>query len=380
MIDEKLLIELKEELKEHIPNFIEDFTFLRLDEEKIIFNHNDTNITLALDYSKIVCGHNMYSALQRILSSFNKKNIERDNKTIQVYEDCGFISKRHNYSEFLLTYDSLFYDYSHFEESFFIGETEIDISDPSPLYKMIFNSFTNDKTFYIWGDLKTIKLKGCHLDELEKTIQQVLYLIAKYDAPEFEIIGDYPSILPYQYHGDGTKWNDPDENEEFDEDLYKPLKYLEPIAFYNKARKLDDPIFYYRTIEFFFIINKKTELKRSVEAYNESDDLDKLLKDISSIYGTKEIDLLKSLLINIDGIDDSIKIAKDKGLIDDLDISMFSIKLYNYRNSIVHGKGDTKFSLNIPTIEILQPKSKDSCWIEVLRMLAEQVIKQFCFE
>lgn len=379
MIDKILLAEMKEELKYHIPKFMEEINFLRLDEEKFVLVHKDTNISLSIDYSRVVHSHNRYSAPQRVLTSLNKINIERENKTIEVYEDCGFVSKKQKYSEFLLTYDSLFYEYPGYENSFNIGEIEIVISDPSSLFKMIFNSFTYDKTFDSWDDFRTIKLKNCQVEEIEKTIQQALFLIAKYDAPEFELIGDYPTLRPFQYHGGGTKWNDPDESDEFNEFLYKPLKYLEPIAFYNRARKLDDPIFYYRTIEFFFIINKKSELKRSVEAYNESDNLDKLIKELSSLYGTKETELLNNLLNNIDGVEDVIKYAKNEGLIDSIDISTFSTKLYNYRNGIVHGKGDTKFSLNIPTIEILHPDSKDRYWTEVLRRLADQVIKQFCY-
>lgn len=290
-----------------------------------------------------------------------------------------FCFKKQNYSEFLLTYDSLFYENREYEDSFNIGGIEIVISEPSSLYKIVFNSFTYDKTFDSWGDFKTIKLIGCQFEEIEKTAQQALFLIAKFDAPEFELLGDYPNIIPFQYHGEGTQWNDPDESEELDEILYQPSKYLEPIAFYNRARKLDDPIFYYRTIEFFFIINKKSELKRSVEAYNESDDLDKFIKDLSSLYGTKETELLKNLINNIDNVEGVIKYAQSEGIIDNMDISTFATKLYNYRNSIVHGKGDAKFSLNIPTIDVLHPKSKDRYWTEVLRRLADQVIKQFCF-
>ncbi|WP_179014230.1 hypothetical protein [Paenibacillus sp. 79R4] len=378
MIDKALLAVLLEELEEHISHIHEEFCFLRLDEEKFIFLHKDSGIKLALDYSQIIRDQR-YSSSQRILKSFNKKNIEHENKTIAIYEDCGIVSKKQKYSEFLLTYDSLFYEYPQYEDSFNIGKIEIMISEPSSLYKMIFNSFTDDKSFYTWGDLKTIKLIGCQFEELEKTIQQVLFLIAKYDAPEFEFKGDYPNIIPYQYHGESTIWNNPDESEEFDESLYKPIKYLEPIAFYNRARKSDDPIFYYRTLEFFFIINKKSELKRNVEAYNESEDLDKLIKDVSFLYGTKEPDLLKSLLNNIDGVEEIVKYAISEGLTENLDISTFSTRIYNFRNSIVHGKGDTKFSLNIPALEILHPESKDRSWTEVLKRLADQVIKQFCY-
>lgn len=381
MINELLLAELEEELeRRYIPDFRENFIILRLDEERFVFTHKDSSDTFKIDYTRKDMAIVTFSASYEILHSFNKKGIERENKFIDIHENCGFVLKRKNYAEFLLTYDSLFYEYPDYNDNFYIGESEVEISEPSSLYKLLFNSFGDDKAFISWDTLKTIKINNFQIEELENHLQQVLFLLAKYDAPEFESIGDYPSIIPYQYHGEGTTWNDPDESEEVDEIFFEPLRYLEPVAFFNRARRVNDPMYYYRAIEFFFIINKKSNIKQSVEAYNESQDMDKLIKELTNLYSTKEVELLKNLLSNLNGVEEVIQYAKNNGLVDNTDISAFSTSLYTFRNSIVHGKGDTKFTLNIPTIEVLHPEAKDLYWTEVLKRLADLVIKQFCFE
>ncbi|WKL03171.1 hypothetical protein Q0F98_05730 [Paenibacillus amylolyticus] len=229
--------------------------------------------------------------------------------------------------------------------------------------------------------IKTVKLRGCAFSDQESTLQQVLFLIAKYHAPEYEFNSDYPTIVPYTLNGEDTKWNDPESKLdiiEFDKYLYTPVKYIEPIALYNKAKKLEDPILYYRILEYFFIINKKLEIKKSIDDYNKANEIDVFIIEMSGLYRKEELELLKNLLVNIEGIEHLTEYAKEKGLVDSFDVPTFSTKLYEYRNSIVHSKFDTKFKINVPTIEIFHPESKDRYWIEILRKLAEKVIVQFC--
>ncbi|WP_440112200.1 hypothetical protein [Paenibacillus sp. QZ-Y1] len=263
MIDERLLTELSEEFERLIPNFLTDFNVHRLDESKFVFEHGETKVTVAVDYSNIISGHNMYSSIGRVLISFKKEIIERENNALTLYRNCGFHDKKQDYSEFLLTYDSLFYFDSSFVEHYMIGDIIVEVSEPSSLYRLIFNSFAKDKGFGDqWESHKTVKLRGCKFADQEKTLQQILFLIAKYHAPEYEFIADYPTIIPYTPHGEDAKWNDPEDkldSREFDKFLYTPVKYSEPLSLYNKAKKLEDPILYYRVLEYFFIINKKLE-------------------------------------------------------------------------------------------------------------------------
>lgn len=252
MINELLLTELEEELeRRYISDFRENFIVSRLDEERFVLTHKDSSATLKINYLRQDAAGIAFSKSREILYSFNKNSIEHENKFIEIHEDCGFVLKRNCYAEFLLTYDSLFYEYPGYNNNFEIGESEVEISEPSSLYKLLFNSFGDDKIFISWDTLKTIKITNFPIEKLENYLQQVLFIVAKYDAPEYEGIGDYRSIIPYQYHGEGTIWNDPDESEDFVEIFMEPLKYLEPIAFFNKARKINDPMYYYRAIEFF---------------------------------------------------------------------------------------------------------------------------------
>lgn len=382
MINEIFLAELIKDFEELIPDFAEDITFLRLDSEKCVLQHNTTKIKLVMDYS-----NETFSTITEILmDEFDQGNISKRNNSIVVYRDCGFYDKKKKYSEFLLTYESLYHDlrgFHGFKINYTLGDIEVEISEPSSLYRIIFQDFSNDSKTFVgnWSDFLTIKLKGCLITEQEAIVQQVLFLIAKYQKPEEELIGEYPAVIPYIYHGEHTKWNDPDDpddGEDFRELQFRPVKYSEPIAFYNRAKKFDDPIFYYRIIEYFFIINKKSEIKKAIENYNDTNDLDKVIVEMSSLYRQEETELLKNLIKNIKDIEEVIEYAEVEGLVDSMDISSFSNKLYAYRNSIVHSKYDSKFKINVPFIEVLHPESKDRYWIEVLRRLSEKVIVQFC--
>ncbi|MED3275450.1 hypothetical protein [Bacillus thuringiensis] len=68
--------------------------------------------------------------------------------------------------------------------------------------------------------------------------------------------------------------------------------------------------------------------------------------------------------------------AFSKGLIsskDDKDD--LAKKLYDYRNSIVHGKGDTNLTLLVPSIL----DSDKNEWDIIIENIADVVINQFCF-
>ncbi|WKL03172.1 hypothetical protein Q0F98_05735 [Paenibacillus amylolyticus] len=147
VIDRKVLAELEVEFERLIPNFLTDFNFHRLDESKLVVEHIKTKVTVAITYSHIIQGHNLYSSIGRMLTSFKKEIIERETKSVNIYRDCGFHDKRQNYSEFLITYDSLFYFDPMFDEHYLIGDVQVEVPEPSSLYRLIFNSFTEDKGF-----------------------------------------------------------------------------------------------------------------------------------------------------------------------------------------------------------------------------------------
>jgi hypothetical protein len=298
-----------------------------------------------------------------------KKDISNTNPKINITPDCGFFSKR--YGEFNLTYATWSMNYP-LAESFKIDNINVEISEPSNLYKLIFDKLTYDKNFSTWETFYTIKIKNCSKDELEGILQQVLYIIAKYLPPEIE--GDYPEIIPFQFEDDRWLWDD--EDEQVMPHAFSKTNNHEPLAFYNHARKSNDPLYYYKVLEYFFIINKKSEIQKLVTDYNKDSKIDKLMDSITKIYVSKEDRLLENLLTNINGIDKVIKQAYEDEILQVEDLKTFSNKLYEYRNSIVHGKKDAKFELTVPTI--LNQDTNDNRWRGIIRTLAEKVITQFC--
>ncbi|GGH46325.1 hypothetical protein GCM10008014_08920 [Paenibacillus silvae] len=381
MISLEMMFDLKEDYKRVIPDLLEEFDILRLDKDEFTLKHKETNIQIVLDWSELISDSDENVNYRRVIKGIDQKCLEYRNSDLEFYNDCGFYSRSTNYSEFLLTYDSLLHETPSFETVFDIGEVKIEISEPSSMYKIMFARFSYSDWFEDdWDTLITIKIYGCRKTELEKTLQQSLFIVASFHAPEIDYRGEYPQIIPFRYEGYNEIYNDPDEpKEEFDVYLYNPAKYSEPIAFYNKAREFDDPIYYYRIIEYFFIINQKSEIQQAVAFYNNSEDIDTLIREMTNLYNKGEPKLLLNLLNKIDDVDEVIAYANNYNVIDSDDIKIFSAELYEYRNSIVHGKGDTRYKLNIPNIEIFHPESKDSYWTEILRKLAEKIIKQFCF-
>lgn len=377
MINKEILQEIQSFYSEHIPDFSEVFEILKLDEETLVFKCKETNIKIVFNWKIIIdeIRHPHFISLLReekyktLLRSASNKDISLSNQRIIFLEDCGFFSK--GYGEYLLTYTT--WDISRIGmDDFQIGNVTVEISAPSNLYKCLFDHLTYDDTFDNWESFNTIKVRNCCKDELEGILQQVLFIIAKYTPPEIE--GDYPEIIPFQYEGSNMLWND---DVEFpDSDVFPKVKHHEPLAFYNKGMKTNDPLFYYKILEYFFLINKKSEMQRLVEIYNEDSMMDKLMDSVTKIYVSKEDKLLENLLINIDDIDQLTKQAFENGLIQVDDVSSFSSKLYAYRNSIVHGKKDNKFELNVPTI--LSQNTNDNRWIFIIRTLAEKVIEQYC--
>ncbi|AWP25305.1 MULTISPECIES: hypothetical protein [Paenibacillus] len=380
MINQEILSQLESHFSEHIPDFSEVFEILRLDSEqfilmcqesdlKIVINWNDLRKKLPVYISAKLNKDNEYSSLIEDLYDHDFKEF---NKGFLFIESCGYHYKR--YGEFLLTYQNYFYYKTPKINQFKIGDVEIEIAVPSSLYRLMFNHFTNDDNFVDgWEGLFTLRVVGCDKTDLERTLQQALFLIAKYDPPE--LVGDYPQIIPFEFEGDNYLWNDSsvDEPESYD---FVAFNYTEPIAFYNIGRKLNDPLYFYRVLEYFFIINKKSEIQGLVDNYNQANKIDTFVESITKLYGTRENVLLENLLSNLYDIDSIVYEAYKDGLIQVNDIPTFSQKLYEYRNSIVHGKKDVKLDLNVP--KILDPSPNDYHWNAIIQSLAEKVIEQFC--
>lgn len=297
--------------------------FLRLDEELFVLQCKETSIKVAIDWKEVRDTHTYLrkSDYDDLLTSLDQRSLKKHNKKLNIFDDCGFHSNM--YGEYLLTFDSLLDHYYYYEKEFKIGDIEIEISEPSNLYRVLFSRFTLEDTFGGWSDLGTVRVHGFSYRNLESILQQVLLLIAINDSPEEILTGDYPQIVPYMYEGDNISWNSRDQEELWlsESNEYPVANYFEPISFYNKAMRLEEPIYFYRVIEYFFIINLKSNFEKMIESYNKSNNIDLVIQECNSIYSNREVDLLKNLLSNIKGISELVKFANEIELIHNLETS-----------------------------------------------------------
>lgn len=369
-------------LGDYYQHWIEEelFSVLKYDDDIFILeekkSHNKIVITrenLITPEKSITKGYEWYG----LESCFKNYNYELDNKKIKYSNDKGFYAN--NYAEYFFQYSKLELEFqlgSYSETpvlNFKIDDVEFEIGIASETFKLMFNHISMDKHFE-WDNYYTIKLKNVKKDLLEDYLQNALYYLYKYSPSEYD--GDYPHIYQYSYYYDS--WNqieDVDESEFVKN--FSLGKYTEALAFYNEGKLKGDFLSFYKVLEYFFLINRKDEFKSLILDYNQNEDMDKVLKEITKVYKTNEDVLLEVLLKKINHLEPIIDAAFSKGLISSKgDKKEFAKKLYEYRNSRVHGKKDTNLNLLVPAI--LSFDSNDE-WEIVIENVADLVIKQFCY-
>ncbi|MCT1402867.1 hypothetical protein M4D81_28125 [Paenibacillus sp. p3-SID867] len=353
-------------IDEYYGDLIEELTFLRYDEEKLVFFHPWLEKqTVAIDIKKVGLDPNNVDQFKHL---FNLYDYKADNPGMWYYPRKGFFLK--NYCELLVSYSPIHTRNGFkFDHSFSIGNTEIRFGIPSPTYKFIFNHLLYDSASNgTWDSFYTVSINNVEFEEVERLIEQALYYISRIYAP---LQNDYPEIITFY----GDDWNgvnhfDANENNEL---TYQKHKYDEVFMFYNEGRRKKDPLSLYRVLEYFFIPNRKSEFETISESYVATEDLDAMILEITKIFKTQEDNLLSILLEKIK-THDLVEYAFHNGLIRLNTLDDFSAHLYKFRNSIVHSKKETRneFILPGPLSSELSDK-----WLNILEKLSRRCIHKF---
>lgn len=338
--------------------FIEDNNYEALENEEFIENF----LTSALS-------ENNRSKIYK-----NKISQYKDRSNAGVYLD-GF-------SEFLITIKPQgmgrynYYDFDRrlgFGFNFKIGDILVSISKPSNMFRFIFKSL---KVIESWDSCYTISLNGIAKDNVNEYLQEALFFINA--TVKFIDLG-FNEKEKVEYNINLTK----------NSRIIKLPKanYNEPICFYNYSENLlGEPYFHYnyKVLEYFFFINQGNKIQSLYQQCNTVE----LLKGLNKICNTKETASL-NLLLNNDQMKNHIQYilsynieklpyALEEGeKCGSIDINKFSKYLYEYRNSIIHGKGDFNFDLKVPSlIEDTLPSIK---WNSLVEALALYYIGYFCY-
>lgn len=271
--------------------------------------------------------------------------------------------------------------------NFFIGKIEVMISKPTLLFDIVCEDINSDK-YYCWDDQWTISLKGINNNNYHKYLEEALFII-RYFSSASSYYWE-PKCLEYYGYYDALMLPDNDAVELVEEHRVKypkyngtnfeEMNYYEPVAFFNEGKRLGTSEmsfqYYYKVLEFFFYICIKDEFVCSINEYNATQNIDKYINDIHKKCFKKEEEQLIVLLHSIEeAIEGYIKAACKKGIINDEKVETFAKKMYLHRNSIVHGKSEKKFELNLP---LIVKSDKELFWNTTIAGIAEILIRKYC--
>jgi len=318
-----------------------------------------------------------------------------DNKKLKFFKRTGF--KFGNYVEFFLDFNLLDIENKYSEAvhshtfdmyEFTIGDVIVKIDEPSDIFKLLFKDLEHDKYFGEWKDNITISLKGINNDNYSDILQQALFILG-YCNPSVYENGDYPRIKQFYGYWDlgGIEEDELDDRrqiwgKQYDNKKFNKLAYGEVITFYNAGMNIEEEeiafLYFYKVLEYFFILNKKDAIEEKIKEYNSNRKIDDFINNITKYYKESEDILLTNLLESIESdIKHIILSAKKCNKIKIDTCKEFSNELYLYRNSIVHGKGDYKYSLKVPNdIEV----DDKNFWNNAMKEIAFIVISKYCFD
>ncbi|WP_299089485.1 hypothetical protein [uncultured Metabacillus sp.] len=355
---------IEELLDMYYQGILDELKILRIDMVKLVIHDERIDSTIAIDLKRAGIDTNSPGWYN---SKFEKYDYQIDNPKLKYYPRKGFFQKE--YCEFLITYSPFYNDSIQF--NFSIDSIDVHIGEPSNLFKLMFNHIIyDDHSDGTWDMFQTISLHGVKESEAEVILEQALYYLSRKFPSDYN---DYPEIITF-YGEDGQIDHFEYDNDDSTELSYTKSQYNEVFIFYNEARRKHDPLSFYRVLEYFFIINRKSEFNSIIDYYNQDKNIDKLILDVTKIFRKDEEKLLAYLLNTLD-TKEILSLALKKGLIEKETNEDLAQKLYNFRNSIVHSKKEdtNKFLLPGP----LSSMEKDK-WLPILEKLAMNCIMYFC--
>jgi|GEM_PF-2280748 len=376
-----------------------DFVNLKIteyDNIKIQFEDSSINVKFVVSW-KTLLGRNFdrfnneelneiydfsYKAAGKIENLINglscRDDYCKDNNDLNMFVELGFSMS--TYAEFILLKKAVMHDDAAIDK-FRIENIDINVGVPSETFLMINKYLEDEPGFLGWDNYWTIKINGVEDKEsLNDYLQQALFLLDLSSPSTFKF--GYEDI---NYSVDYSVFREVLQSRNFPK-----ASFIEPIAFFNEATKRiymnirDETafVYFYKVIEYFYFINRKNEIQQILKDY--SSDITRLIIEINNIYKTDERSCLKLLLKNSDIKPEIETIAAEmykKSIIPGEGVETFASKLYLYRNSIVHGKGDTKFDLKVPRLleENNKQETNSFYWNWAIQKIALKCIKTFCY-
>ena len=255
-----------------------------------------------------------------------------------------------------------------------IGNTDVRIQAPSDLFRLLNSYVALDDNFVGWDAYHTVYLSGVDRDRVAAILEQIVFLLQRYYPSSYR--SDHPEIG--RFLGEDDDLSDQPEKELGATTAIPYAEYSEAIAFYNRGVTIHDDIsfiYFYKTIEHFFLINRKGEIERLVRQY--ATNVEQLMSKLLAVYRESDRDYLKYLLDSMSAKTRGLReTAFKSGLIPENTTDALAEGLYAQRNSLAHGKRDSGFQLAVPNI---LSDWQNVGWYLIARQLAEVCIENFCY-
>lgn len=321
----------------------------------------------------------------KLVVNYRDRNaLTQANPKLVIFEDRGI--KFGDYMELLFDYESMLYYAPNdfvFDE-FTIDNVVVKVDNPTFLFDVAMNGFCHDK-YYKSEFYHTISLNGITEDNYEEYLNKALFLIGYYNPSTtderyprcFEFLGEFY----YKYAADEEEIEARrGSSKDYQGLAFHNIKHHEALAFYNEGKRLFGHEisfqYFYKVLEHFFLICRQDEFKKLINDYNSNNNINEFISNVTDIYRQNEDRQLYVLLKTVESeIPQIIDEGHTKGYVADDNIESFAEALYTYRNTIVHGKSDEKFSVKIPSNI---GSECENYWNMAAEKIAEKLIIHYC--
>jgi len=256
------------------------------------------------------------------------------------------------------------------DSTFKMGSVEASFGMATPLAALLFNAYHRGKYFGEWYEIRSLRLIGVTMDEVEAAF---LSACALYET-EFGVL---PSLYPLDEDLLTYFWGR-DEEEPGPEFFTAPpfTTNIEPLRFYYSGLAQSDDagscIYFYRVLEYFSFFTNSSEVSRLRHDTSLSDaEFSKRVLDLMTREERGPIIKLISSLADRQ----ILNTATSDGLISHATAHHLANGVYELRNSLVHGKYSHGYALHSDSV--LEPDTKLTRWRAVLRKMAFQAINQY---
>lgn len=242
------------------------------------------------------------------------------------------------------------------------GPVEASFGEGTPLLARLFWNVYYEKYWGEWSSRTCLRITNCPADAVER------YVIAAFLEYEREI-----GILPEVLQIDSTQlvYDDELDTEEDGQGVVKAppaVTDLDPLRFYVSGLRADDEaacLSFYRVLEYYAFMQQAAQVTALRRDGGVSDA--EFTRKTLEIASRDEKGPLFKLLAQIT-TPDLLLTAKAAGVINESRQDLLNEGVYAFRNSIVHGKFGSAFTLRSQSV--LTPNTEAGTWRGLLRDLA----------